>query len=223
MWVDTRFGDFPQRMPDPRLKPGESTFTGWMLLSWHKHATASSEVPGHGPDQVTDENPRTFWRATANTSGQTLTLDLGGAHGERDPGELRRRPARALRRRPRLVTQFVLEGSPDGTHWEMLADLSHETRDHANAYVELDAPAHIRYVRYVLKHVGARHLAIADLRVFGHADGPPPASVLVSATRDQDTRNATVLHNRLPGPCWCRRSCAQCSRRTSRRWSPMAN
>ncbi|WP_404629915.1 family 43 glycosylhydrolase [Dyella ginsengisoli] len=201
MWVDTRFGDFPQRMPDHQLKPGESTFTGWMLLSWHKHATASSEVSGHGPDQVTDENPRTFWLAAANTPGQTLTLDLGGP---RTVNAIQVNYADYQSERygdaPDLITQFVLEGSTDGSHWQTLADLSHETRDHANAYVELDAPARLRYVRYVHRHVGAEHLAISDLRVFGHQDGqPPPAPELLSATRDKDTRNATIRWKPVPG------------------------
>ncbi|WP_236886417.1 family 43 glycosylhydrolase [Dyella thiooxydans] len=201
MWVDTRFGDFPQRMPDHKLKPGESTFTGWMLLSWHKHATASSQVPGHGPGQVTDENPRSFWLAAANTPGQTLTLDLGGPRTV-DAIQVSYADYQSDRYgdAPDLVTQFVLEGSSDGSHWQTLADLSHETRDHANAYVELDAPARIRYVRYVHRHVGARHLAISDLRVFGHEDGPPPpAPVLVSATRDKDPRNATITWKPVPG------------------------
>ncbi|HET6431876.1 family 43 glycosylhydrolase [Dyella sp.] len=201
MWVDTRFGDFPQRMPDHKLTPGESTFTGWMLLSWHKRAIASSQMPGHAPGQVTDENPRSFWLASSDTHGQTLTLDLGGA---RTVNAIQVNYADHQSGRygdaPDLVTQFVLEGSIDGLRWQTLADLAHETRDHANAYVELDAPANVRYVRYVHRHVGARHLAISDLRVFGHADGPlPPAPVLVSASRDTDTRNATITWKPVPG------------------------
>ena len=50
------------------------------------------------------------------------------------------------------------------------------------------------YVRYVHVHVGAHHLAIADLRVFGHADGPPPpAPELVSAKRLADARDARIV------------------------------
>jgi xylan 1,4-beta-xylosidase len=201
MWVDTRFGDFPQRMPDHKLKPGESTFTGWMLLSWRKHATASSQLPDHGPAEVTDENPRTYWVAAHNTPGQTLTVDLGGMRTVRavqvdfaDDQSGRYGDA------PDIVTQFKLEGSSDGTHWTLLADLSHERRDRPNAYLELDEPARIRYVRYVHGHVGAKHLAISDLRVFGNADGaPPPAPELVSATRDADTRNADIVWKPVPG------------------------
>ncbi|HWU77120.1 MAG TPA: family 43 glycosylhydrolase [Rhodanobacter sp.] len=201
MWVDTRFGDFPQRMPDHKLKPGESTFTGWMLLSWHKHATASSALPGHGADQVTDENVRTYWVAASNTPGQTLTVDLGGQRSVRavqvnftDYKSGRYGDA------PDIVTRFKLQGSVDGSHWDMLADLSHEARDRPNAYVELALPAHIRYVRYVHVHVGAKHLAISDLRVFGHGDGPSPAAPeLVSAKRLADARDAEIAWKAVPG------------------------
>ncbi len=201
MWVDTRFGDFPQRMPDHKLKPGESTFTGWMLLSWHKHATAASQLPGHGPADVTDENPRTYWVAAQSTPGQTLTVDLGAERTVRAV-QVNYTDYKAGRYgdAPDIVTQFKLEGSTDGVNWNTLADLSHEQRDRPNAYIELDQPAHIRYVRYVHKHVGANYLAISDLRVFGHADGDPPlAPELVSATRGADARNADIVWKPVPG------------------------
>jgi xylan 1,4-beta-xylosidase len=201
MWVDTRFGDFPQRMPDHKLRSGESTFTGWMLLSYRKAASASSQLPGFPPSNVNDENPRTYWVAASNTPGQALTLDLGGVRTVRavqvnyaDYKSGRYGDA------PDIVTQFRLEGSLDGKRWTTLADLSHSTRDRANAYVELDRPAQVRYVRYVHVHVGAQHLAISDLRVFGNAVGPPPpAPELVSARRMRDARDAEVVWKPVAG------------------------
>ncbi|NII11944.1 family 43 glycosylhydrolase [Oleiagrimonas sp. C23AA] len=201
MWVDTRFGDFPHTMPDHKLKPGESTFTGWMLLSYKKHASASSHMGGHTPADATDENPRTFWLAKNNHAGQTLTVDMGGPRTVRavqvnyaDYKSGRYGDA------PDIVTQFKLEGSSDGKHWHMLADLSHSRRDHADAYVELAKPAHVRYMRYVHVHVGAKTLAIADLRIFGHKAGTDPsAPVLVGAKRLADTRDARISWKPVPG------------------------
>lgn len=201
MWVDTRFGDFPQVMPDHALREGESTFAGWMLLSYRKAASASGSLAGHDPATVTDEDPRTFWVAQRNAPGQTLTVDLGGA-----------RTVRAVQVNyadyqsgrfgdaPDLITQFRLEGSLDGESWKPLADWSKENREHANAYVELAQAARARFVRYVHVHVGAKNLAIADLRVFGRADGGPPAApVLVSAQRHADTRDADIAWKPVPG------------------------
>ncbi len=201
MWVNTRFGDFPHTMPDHKLTPGESTFTGWMLLSYHKHATASSHIKGHSASAAADENPRTFWVAAHNTPGQTLTLDLGGPRTVRavqvnyaDYKAGRYGDARDI------VTQFRLQGSSDGSHWHTIADLSHSKRGRADAYVQLDHAAHIRYVRYVHVHVGSHHLAIADLRVFGNAAGSNPAAPqLVSAKRLKDTRDAEITWKPVPG------------------------
>lgn len=201
MWVDTRFGDFPQRMPDHRLREDEDTFAGWMLLSYRKAATASSSLPGHPASAAADENPRTFWVAADNAPGQTLTLDLGG---ERTVRAVQVNYADYQSGRygdaPDIVAQFRIEGSRDGAHWDTLADLSHETRDRPDAYLELLHEARVRYVRYVHGHVGARTLAIADLRVFGNADGaPPPAPAKVTAQRLADTRNAQISWTPVPG------------------------
>ena len=201
MWVDTRFGDFPHRMPDRRLREGEDTFTGWMLLSYRKRAVASSSLADHPASTLTDENPRTFWVAQTNDAGQTVTIDLGG-HPTVRAVQVNFADYRSGRygNAPDLVTQFVLQGSLDGARWTTLADLSNETRDRPNAYVELSTPQRLRYVRYVHKHVGAQHLAIADIRVFGNADGKNPATPQgVVATRGRDAREATIAWRPVPG------------------------
>jgi hypothetical protein len=201
MWVDTRFGDFPHRMPDHKLREGEDTFTGWMLLSYRKQVVASSSLSGHPASTLTDEDPRTFWVAQANEAGQTLTLDLGGTPTVRavqvDYADYQ---SGRYGDAPDLVTQFVLQGSTDGEHWTTLADLSKETRDRPNAYVELAQPKNFRFIRYVHKHVGAKHLAISDLRVFGNAQGAPPAAPQgVTAKRASDEREATISWKPVPG------------------------
>ncbi|QWT19429.1 family 43 glycosylhydrolase [Bacillus sp. NP157] len=201
MWIDTRFGDFPQRMPDHKLADGESAFTGWMLLSYRKKATVSSTLGDHPASTLTDENPRTFWVAAKNEPGQTVTLDLGGTPTVRavqvnyaDYQSDRYGDA------PDLVTQFVLQGSTDGKQWTTLADLSASDRDRPNAYIELERPAKLRWIRYVHKHVGAKHLAISDIRVFGNADGPAPRTPAgLGAKRGADTREAVINWQPVPG------------------------
>lgn len=201
MWVDTRFGDFPQRMPDHRLRDDEDTFAGWMLLSYRKSATASSSLPEHLATAATDEDVRTFWVAARNAPGETLTVDLGGERTVRAV-QVNYADYRSERygSAPDIVARFRIQGSRDGEHWETLADLSHETRDRPNAYLELSRPARLRYVRYVHEHVGARTLAIADLRVFGRADGsPPPAPAKVTVRRSADGRDADIAWTAVPG------------------------
>ena len=192
MSVDTRFADFPNYMPTGKVADAESSFTGWMLLSYRKRATASSELSPSSKDDfsaahVTDEDPRTFWAAASSEAGQTLTVDLGG-----------RKTLRAVqvnfadylsgrfRDAPDIYTEFTLESSMDGRRWQPLASTGPERRDRPNAYFELPSPVRARYVRYVHGHVGAAHLAISDLRVFGDAGGSAPkAPANVEAVRSE--------------------------------------
>ena len=194
MSVSTRFGDFPHRVPDGKLDDPDSLFTGWMLLSYRRPATASSTMAGFAADRATDENIRTFWVAGSNREGETLTVDLGGLrtvravqvnfadYKSRVPGDL-----------PGNYTEFRLLHSTDGKSWQPLADTGPKRRDRPNAYLELKAPVRTRFVRYVHGHVPGATLAIADLRVFGNADGPAPARPLqVAARREIDQRDAAI-------------------------------
>lgn len=201
MAVSTRFGDFPHYVPDGKVDDPESLFTGWMLLSYRKPARASSTLGEFAAGNATDEDPRTFWVAKRNAAGETLSVDLGGT-----------RTLRAVQvnfadyqsdlygDEPGIYTEFELEYSLDGKQWRPLAATEGPRRDRPNAYIELPAPVRARHVRYVHGHVGAKHLAIGDLRVFGNADGElPRAPAGVEAKRDADARNATVRWRAVPG------------------------
>ncbi len=199
--ASARFADFPHRAPAGRWRRPEELFAGWMLLSYRKPAAASSARDSFPAARATDEDPRTFWVAGANRPGETLTVDLGGE-----------RTVRAVQvnfadYRSGLFgtdsvypTRFRLLASADGRRWRAVADLSRETRDRPNAYLELARPVRARYVRYEHGRVGAAHLAVSDLRVFGNADGAaPPAPGGVEARRDADARNAHVRWAPVPG------------------------
>lgn len=201
MYVDTRFGDFPHYMPTSRWERSEDLFTGWMLLSYRKPASASSSQGGFAPANVTDENPRTFWVAARNRAGETLTVDLQGP-----------RTVRALQVNyadyksavygdvPEAYTRFRVLHSLDGRRWDLMADLSRSERDRPNAYLELPEPVRTRYIRYEHGHVGAANLAISDLRVFGTAGGPRPRTPRqVRAGRPPDRRDMLVTWSPVPG------------------------
>jgi hypothetical protein len=201
MSVSTRFGDFPHYMPQAQVAAPESLFTGWMLLSYRKPATASSALDEFPAAHVTDEDPRTFWVAASKEAGQSLTVDLAA------PKTLRAVQVNfadylsgRYRDAPDVYTEFKLESSLDGERWQPLAATGAERRDRPNAYFQLPSPVRARYVRYVHGHVGAAHLAISDLRIFGDAGGRSPrAPADVTVVRAEDQRMMTVHWRRVPG------------------------
>lgn len=196
-----RFGDYPHYAPDRKVDDLESLFTGWMLLSYKKTATASSSLDGFSPAPVTDEDYKSFWVAGVNKPDETLTIDLG-----------RIKTLRALQINfadyksgrfgdaPDIYTEFTLQASSDGQRWDEIARTEAPRRDRPNAYFQLPRPVRARFVRYVHGHVGAANLAIAEFRVFGNADGKAPGSPrLTLAQREPDARNARLRWKAVPG------------------------
>ena len=201
MFASTRFGDFPHRAPTAKWTSPDELFTGWMLLSYRKPATATSQRDTFAVARITDEDPRTFWVAAANRPGEGVTVDLGG---EREVRAVQVNftdyKSGLFASDSTVYTQFRLHASRDGRAWTLVGDLTRERRDRPNAYVELAAPIRARYVRYEHVYVGAANLAISDVRVFGNAGGRPPAAPQnVTARRDADPRNAFVSWRPVPG------------------------
>ena len=200
MHVDTRFGDFPRWLPTGRRASTESTFTGWMLLSYRKPVTASSARDSFPPGTLTDENPRTFWVAARNRPGEWVTVDLGRVYDVRAiQVNYADYKSGVYGTDSSVYTQFRLRVSRDGTTWRTVADLSRERRDRPNAYIELPRVERARYVRYEHIHVGAANLAISDVRVFGNGGAGAPATPRgLTARRDRDERNATIAWDAVP-------------------------
>jgi hypothetical protein len=201
MYADTRFGDFPHWLPTKSWRSSDELFTGWMLLSYRKTATASSARDSFPASRVTDENPRTFWVAAQNRPGEWLTVDLGKLSLIRAVQvNYADYKSELFGTDSNVVTRFRLRVSNDGVQWRTVADLSRSTRDRPNAYVELASPTRARYVRYDHLHVGARNLAISDIRVFGKGGDTPPATPAgFTARRDRDERNAIISWKAVPG------------------------
>jgi hypothetical protein len=201
MFANTRFGDFPHRVPDGRWTDADSLFTGWMLLSYRKAASASSVHDSFPASYVTDENPRTFWVAGANRAGEQLTIDLGRVL-EVKAVQVNYTDYRSniFASDSSVYTRFKLHHSVDGVAWSPLADLSRETRDRPNPYIELPASVKTRFIRYGHLYTKGPWLAISDLRVFGNRPGrPPPPPEGLRAQRDRDPRNVFIKWNPVRG------------------------
>jgi hypothetical protein len=173
-----------------------------MPLSYRAKATASSTLEAFAADRAVDEDPRTFWVAADNAPGQTLTLDLGAPKTvEAVQVNYADHQAGIFAEAPGLRTRFRILWSADGETWAPFASRMSSDRDSPNAYVQGERPVRARYVRYEHGEAPGAHLAIADFRVFGTAEGQAPAAPAnVTVRRGDDQRNALVRFDAAPDP-----------------------
>ena len=203
MRMNSYLGDYPQLAPGEAPDPLAENLVGWMLLSGGKPATASSSVSGHPAVWAFDEDIRTWWSARTAEAGEWLQVDLGyPSCVEAVQINAAEHESRAAGREALAASQYVLEGSDDGTHWRTLVDKSDNQADVPHDYVQFDDPARVRYVRLTnVRTAGGGPFSVRDLRVFGRADVAAPAEVTgVTARREAaDPRNAVVSWSRSAG------------------------
>lgn len=198
MHTNTYFGDYPHFAPPVSGKKG--AFAGWMLLSYNKPVTASSSVGDHQPGQAVDENVKTFWLAEENNDQQWIRIDLEA------PGKIyaiqvnyQDYKSDLYGKIPGLHHRYVIEGSMDGEHWQVLVDRKDNFSDVPNDYVELGTPETVRYIRYKNIHVPTPRLAISGLRIFGIGQGKKPRKVKeLTIERSSDRRDVMIAWDEQP-------------------------
>ncbi|MFC1570134.1 family 43 glycosylhydrolase, partial [bacterium] len=196
MYTNTVFGDYPQFLPDIKANPIEDNLAGWMLLSYKKYATASSEMEEHPLENAVDENVKTDWCAETGDKDEWFMLDLGiecqlhalqvnfteqGTSGKIVNG----------RQNP-LYQQYMVESSLDSVNWTMMIDKSTNEKDVPHDYMELAKPVQVRYIRITnLFTPGEGQFGLRDFRVFGNPDAEFTQVDNVTVTRDpNDGRDA---------------------------------
>lgn len=192
MYSNTSFGDYPHFAPTIPGKEGK--FAGWMLLSYKKPVTTSSQLEEYNPENIVDENVKTFWVAEESNGEQWLEIDLiNPAQIYAIQVNYHDHASDMYGRIPGLHHRYVIEGSKDGENWFLLIDRKNNYKDVPNDYVELGSPQTARYVRYKNIHVPTPHLAISDLRVFGLGQGKAPKKVKnLKVDRHEDRRDAMI-------------------------------
>lgn len=199
MYCDTRFGDYPRYAPDVPGQKGK--FRGWMLLSYNKPVTASSETDTHTASTLTDENSKTFWLASANNDKQWVEIDL------ESPGTVyaiqtnyNDYKSDMYGRIPGLYHRYTIEGSVDGENWIMLVNRNKSYKDVPNDYVELASPTRVRYIRYKNIHAPMPNLSLSAIRVFGTGEGKIPQKIKdFKANRHSDRRDITLTWSSVKG------------------------
>lgn len=199
MYCDTRFGDYPRYAPSVAQKCGQ--FRGWMLLSYKKPVTVSSQVGDYAAAGLTDELTKTFWLAEKNDDSQWVVIDL------QNPASVcavqvnyHDYKTGMYGRYPNLRHRYQIEGSVDGKEWKVLIDKSNSYKDTPNDYTELEFPEKVRYVRYKNIEVPTPSLAISEIRVFGLGEGKAPQKVKkLNLERQADRRDIAISWTPVKG------------------------
>ena len=199
MYCDTRFGDYPRYAPSVSQKRGQ--FRGWMLLSYKKPVTVSSQVGDYAAAGLTDELTKTFWLAEKNDHSQWVVIDL------QNPASVcavqvnyHDYKTDMYGRYPNLRHRYQIEGSVDGKEWKVLIDKSNSYKDTPNDYTELEFPDKVRYVRYKNIEVPTPSLAISEIRVFGLGEGKAPQKVKkLNLERQADRRDIAISWTPVKG------------------------
>lgn len=211
LFCNQRYGDWP--MDADRLAADPFAEPEWMLLSYGKKVTASSEeCADKCAANAVNENDQNWWKAAADDNQQTLTIDLGepedvravqvnfaddfgtvkelpeGAVLHGDPGNGRYIEEREFR------TRWLLETSVDGGHFDVLEDKRSAETDLPHDLVLRERGVRARYIRLTVTELPyGQKACVSGLRVFGRGNGAAPSKASdVTAVRGVDRRNAVV-------------------------------
>ncbi len=201
MFSNTRFGDFPQYLPDSKWSDQNDLFTGWMLLSYKKPVAVSSVKDTFNAQHITDENPHTFWVANTNKTGEFATIDLQKIY---DVKALQIHytdyKSNIYYNGEKVYIQMKFYASTDGKNWQLIFDNSDVKEDHPHAYIELSQAVKARFIKFENVYVPTPNLAISDVRVFGNGNGHPPLTPAnLKVQRHKDQRDATITWDAVPG------------------------
>ena len=217
MFCNQYFADYPKDIPEGKFDP-MSVMPAYMLLSYKKRVEASSEQPGHEACRAVDESMKTSWAAKSGKSGEWISADLGKvcdvravqinfADVETPKKTAPRREYGGTISQERYIDEdegeysYRILTSVDGKAWSEFGG-----GDTALPHKLWEGCANARFVRLELGKLPYGNFALCGLRVFGHAEGEPPAAPAFKAERVSPTRariswqlpeSATGCHVRL--------------------------
>lgn len=196
LYADTRFGDYPMKMPEKKIDSAEELFTNWLPLSVGKAVEVSSSIDSLPAANVTDEDIRTYWAAASGEAGEYAILDLGAVRSlsavqlnfaEHATGLFGRQEGRYHR--------YLIEASDDMKSWRPVADRSQAQDDNVHQYIVFDDVLESRYLKVTNVEVPDGHFAISGFRAFGERATKLPAIVTgLEVSRDSLDRRKAVLN-----------------------------
>lgn len=217
LYCDQRYGDWPINVEQPAFAKPD-----WMLLSYGKSVKVSS---GDGAANISDEDIRTWWKASSNQSGEWVEIDLGKAYDVRaiqinfaEDGIQAETPKQETpgvtsyneRYIDRVVqqTRWIMEGSVDGINYVKVEDKSEVNTDYSHDFILREDGIEVRYLRLTIIALPYNQIpCISGLRVFGITNGHLPmkaTDVKIQLKGDLDLevsweKNDALGHNILWG------------------------
>lgn len=191
----TKYGDYPLTIPQNRINRFEDIFPEWMLLTYNKQLTVSSSVDSLPPDNMTDENIRTYWAAASGNEHEYAMVDMGDFYDVYAVQiNFAEHYAQIRGREKEICYRYTVEYSLDGTTWEMLADRSANKTDNSHVYLPIEDKVLCRYLKVKNIEVPGGHFAISGFRAFGKGSGPLPGSISsFVARRDPNDKRSVTL------------------------------
>lgn len=192
----TAFGDYPTVMPQRKIDFSKETlFSGWMLLSYNKKVTVSSEEENHKAKDGCDENIRTWWSAATGNAGEYIIVDLGQKMNVNSvqvnfaDNESQKKP----QDRDNYYC-YKIFASDNQENWKLICDKSNNTVDACHDYIELSKPLAARFIKLENVKVPDGKFSVYDLRIFGSAKGNAPGEVTGFDVKrnPSDSRRASV-------------------------------
>ncbi len=192
----TAFGDYPAIIPDRKVDfEKESTFRGWMLLSYKKNAGASSVMDGFPVSNAFDEDIRTWWSANSGDTGEWLSVELDeGSVVKAVQVNFADNGSTLKPGNKNIFYRYRIMASDDGKSWDVIADKSNNTADACHDYIELEKPVQTRFMKIENVSVPDGLFSVYDWRIFGsrEVDAPSEVTGITVSRNDTDARKALV-------------------------------
>jgi len=195
MYCNTAYGDYPLSFPNGREDHLRGQWTGWMLLNYGKPVQVSSTYGGYEANFAVDEDIKTYWSAASGGSGEWLQSDLGSISTVNAiQVNYADQNAELMGKQHGIDHEYVVQGSVDGSRWQILVDKRDNHLDVPHDYVELKQPAKVQFVKIENVHVPTGKFALSGFRVFGKGSGEPPDTVkdFMVLRGDSERRNAWI-------------------------------
>ncbi|UZR96657.1 family 43 glycosylhydrolase [Chondrinema litorale] len=194
LYANTKYADFPLIIPQKKIENIKEIFPEWMLLSYGKKVTASSNIDSLPAQNILDEDIRTYWAASSGNAGEYAVIDL---EKDYDVYALQLNFAEYATdiygREEGLKHQYKVEYSNDNANWKMLIDASNNKTDNSHQYMQLPEVVACRYLKVTNKAVPGGNFAISGFRVFGIGDGNLPSKIeQLAAKRKEDKRSVNL-------------------------------